>query len=163
MSNLDLHLHLHFALFKHSAGCTAAALELTLLALCTLHRVTSPLTASDVLKPAEQRLGQNDDEMGHQDEDNYWPPLREQLLCTSLEVLSLHNLPKPGEGRPRFAGSRARCHTYVPELSGAAAIPADSEPSCPSVTVSLHPIGGASRPVASTRAIVVSGDAWLPH
>jgi hypothetical protein len=94
MSNLDLHLHLHFALFKHSAGCTAAALELTLLALCTLHRVTSPLTASDVLKPAEQRLGQNDDEMGHQDEDNYWPPLREQLLCTSLEVLSLHNLPK---------------------------------------------------------------------
>jgi len=116
MSNLDLHLHLHFALFKHSAGY--------------------------VLKPAEQRLGQNDDEMGHQDEDNYWPPLREQLLCTSLEVLSLHNLPKPGEGRPRFAGSRARCHTYVPELSGAAAIPADSEPSCPSVTVSLHPIGG---------------------
>ena len=68
MSNLDLHLQLHFALFKHSGGY--------------------------VLKPAEQRVVQDHDEMGHHDEDNYWPPLREQLLCTSIDVLSLHSLPK---------------------------------------------------------------------
>lgn len=57
----------------------------------------------------------------------------------SQEVLSLHNLPKRGEHRPRRLGP---CHAHAPALSGTRAPPGRDEPSSPAVSLSLHPIGG---------------------
>ena len=67
MSNPDVSVQLHFALFKGACGF--------------------------VLKPPEMRvptiaIG------ARQHEDMYWPPPREELYRTTLEVLSLHNCPK---------------------------------------------------------------------
>eukprot|EP00966_Prymnesium_polylepis_P117077 2705278-Prymnesium_polylepis.1 len=48
-----------------------------------------------------------------------------------------------GEQRPRYDGSREQCHTFVKELSGRGwVLPNDSDPSSPSIGVSLHPVGG---------------------
>jgi hypothetical protein len=47
-----------------------------------------------------------------------------------------------GEQRPHYDGRRVACHRYHPELSGAAAPPANLPPSTPAIVVSLHPIGG---------------------
>jgi hypothetical protein len=57
MSNVDLPLTLHFALFNGSGGFT--------------------------LKPQEMRI-----------EGTFWPPSRVQLVRTTVDILSLHNLPK---------------------------------------------------------------------
>jgi len=74
--------------------------------------------------------------------DPYWPPPRENLHRTSIEVLSLHNLPKRREVRPRLDGSRGMCHCFHPELSGGNAPPDKLDASWPSLSISLHPIGG---------------------
>jgi len=71
-----------------------------------------------------------------------WPLPCETLHRTSIEMLSLHNLPKRSEQRPRFEGSRGACHTFHPELSGKIVPPDNLDPTCPALTVSLHPIGG---------------------
>jgi len=76
------------------------------------------------------------------DQTAFWPPLRERLHLTIIEIISLHNLPKRGEQRPRYAGRHAACHNYHRELSGFATPPDNGEPSHPRVTLSLHPIGG---------------------
>ena len=76
------------------------------------------------------------------DDDDYWPPPREALHRTTIETISLHNLPKRTERRPRFDGSRGACHKHHPELSGAAAPPDQHKQSSPALTLSLHPIGG---------------------
>jgi|EP00966_Prymnesium_polylepis_P213215 hypothetical protein len=47
-----------------------------------------------------------------------------------------------GELRPKFDGAHAKCHTYRPELSGGTAPPNKLEQSAPSLTVSLHAVGG---------------------
>ena len=53
-----------------------------------------------------------------------WPPVRATLKLTTIELLSLHGLPKRGERRPRLLeGRRAACHAFAPELSGAGAPP----------------------------------------
>eukprot|EP00966_Prymnesium_polylepis_P329241 7384978-Prymnesium_polylepis.1 len=80
---------------------------------------------------------ENDDQLY-----SYWPPPHDVLHCVSVEVLSLHNLPKKGEMRPRYSGSREACHRYHPELSGVTVPPNDRTPSAPSLSLSLHPIGG---------------------
>ena len=76
------------------------------------------------------------------DDDDYWPPARETLHRMTIDVLSLHNLPKRRERRPRYDGSRGACHNYHPELSGNPAPPDNLKPSTPELTLSLHPIGG---------------------
>jgi len=114
MSNNDLPIHLHFALFNGSGGY--------------------------VLKPPKMRPAADESEA--RDDDDFWPPPCERLPRTSMEILSLHMLPKRGEARPRFSGSRAACHRYEPELSGASIPPDGREPSAPEIWVSLHPVGG---------------------
>ncbi|KAL1499340.1 hypothetical protein AB1Y20_011547 [Prymnesium parvum] len=114
MSNNDLPVQLHFALFNGTGGY--------------------------VLKPEEMLRTRPKDE--NDDEKALWPPPREELHRTTLELLSLHILPKRGEQRPRFDGSHAACHQYAPELSGKCTPPANAEPSCPEITASVHPIGG---------------------
>eukprot|EP00966_Prymnesium_polylepis_P153892 3553549-Prymnesium_polylepis.2 len=99
--------------------------------------------------------------------DSYWPPPRRKLHSTKLDLLTLHNFrsravsslgfdPRPShlrpidrcsnlcaaERRPRLIGSRAACHAFAPELSGAPALPTSEPPSSLVITVSLHAIGG---------------------
>jgi len=123
-SDSDLSVQLHFALFNGHGGF--------------------------VLKPKEMRLGfsrhtstedsTQDDK--HFDDDCGWPPPRKHLQCVTLQIASLHSLPRRGERRPRFDGTRRACHLYHPELSGVSAPPNGLNPSNPSFSVSLHPIGG---------------------
>jgi len=75
-------------------------------------------------------------------EDDFWPPPRETLHRTTLNIISIHNLPKRRERRPRFDGRRGKCHRYHPQLSGTPAPPDTTEPSKPVITITLHPIGG---------------------
>jgi len=125
MSNCDLAVHLHFALFDGTAGY--------------------------LLKPPEMMIAADDrcsrssnSEVSHEagSEDAFWPPPRQSLLCVSMDVISLHNLPKRGERRPRYNGSHGACHKYHPELSGTSSPPDRMNLSSPNLTVSLHPIGG---------------------
>jgi len=106
MSNVDLPLTLHFALFNGSGGFT--------------------------LKPQEMRI-----------EGTFWPPSRVQLVRTTVDILSLHNLPKRGERRPSLEGSRGACHKHhEQELSGTSSPPNLVGPSSPAITLAIHPIGG---------------------
>jgi len=75
-------------------------------------------------------------------DEHFWTPPRERLQRTALEVVSLHNLPKRAEARPRYSGSRRECHAFHPELSGSPSPPDNHGPSSPSIKLSLHSIGG---------------------
>jgi len=122
MSKVDLPVMLHFALFNGSVG----------------YLLKPPEMRADAHRPTGEE-GQEE----ATDADAYWPPPREKLQCISIEVLSLHNLPKRGEVRPSYCGSRSACHSFVSELSGAPAPPPRaSDPSQPVITLELHPIGG---------------------
>jgi len=113
MCNVDLPVQLHFALFNASAGF--------------------------ILKPPEMRTADDgDDDL----EEVSWPPPRAQLVCTTVDILSLHKLPKRGERRPSFDGRCGEAHKYHPELSGTPAPPSLEAPSSPAITLALHPIGG---------------------
>jgi hypothetical protein len=65
MSNNDLAVHLHFALFNGSKGF--------------------------VLKPTGMLGGLFD---ASDSSDDYWPPPCDHLHIASLDIISLHNLPK---------------------------------------------------------------------
>ena len=72
-----------------------------------------------------------------------WPPPREKLCRATIRIISLHNLPKRGELRPKVQGSREACHKFAPKLTTTQHAPPDSgELSCPSVSLALHAIGG---------------------
>jgi|EP00966_Prymnesium_polylepis_P227566 phosphatidylinositol phospholipase C, delta len=120
MTNVDLAVHLHFALFHGSGGY--------------------------VLKPPGMRAGATDAATGQgwiHDESIYWPPPCDRLKRVTIDFLSLHNCTKRGEHRPKLDGSRGRCHDWAPELSGSAVRPrAAVLPSSPGITLSLHPVGG---------------------
>ena len=60
-----------------------------------------------VLKPLGMRISEPD-----------WPPASLTLTRVTLEILSLHGLPRPTESRPCLEGRHARCHQYAPQLSG---------------------------------------------
>mmetsp|Transcript_42418 Transcript_42418/g.124226 ORF Transcript_42418/g.124226 Transcript_42418/m.124226 type:complete len:771 (+) Transcript_42418:1-2313(+) len=96
--------------------------------------------------PSQQQNEQqqsNQQQNGQQLNDlQSWPPLREQLQRISIDLLSLHQLPKRGEQRPRYDGTRGECHKYHRELSGFFMAPDNTDASCPSVTLAVHPIGG---------------------
>mmetsp|Transcript_35783 Transcript_35783/g.94010 ORF Transcript_35783/g.94010 Transcript_35783/m.94010 type:complete len:182 (-) Transcript_35783:1326-1871(-) len=96
------------------------------------------------LKSEENPQPRNGDEIAETDhnDDAFWPPPRDTLHRTTFALLSLHNLPKRCERRPRFDGSRGACHGYAPELSGASTPPNDVAHYSPCLTLSLHPIGG---------------------
>eukprot|EP00966_Prymnesium_polylepis_P236939 5479751-Prymnesium_polylepis.3 len=68
MSNNDLPLHLHFALFNGSNGF--------------------------VLKPREMLTNSEPGVRDINEADVFWPPPRKQLHCASFDLLSLHQLPK---------------------------------------------------------------------
>jgi len=112
MSNNDLPVQLHYALFKGSGGY--------------------------VLKPAEMRVEQ----LGEQEDAVRWPPARVKLHHATIHVLSLHNLPKRGEQRPRYSGSRGACHQYARQLSGSFAPPNGQDLSSPGLQMAVHSIGG---------------------
>jgi len=121
---LDLPAHLHFALFAGSDGF--------------------------VLKPPEMLVARRDPSGGSFDEpaseidpdNNYWPPAREHLICTSLDLLSLHNLPKRGETRPDLSDAH---HKYCrSELSGVPRPPKATGGRAVRLSLTLHPIGGFS-------------------
>jgi len=127
-SDVDIAVQLHFALFRGSKGF-----------------VLKPLEMREVADEAES-VG----DVGAQahDSDAFWPPPRELLQRVTLEVLSLHNLPKRGEERPRYngiyKGRGGTCHEYHPELSGKPRPPPPDhgEPSALGLNISVHPIGG---------------------
>jgi len=80
---------------------------------------------------------------GDPDDTESWPPPRARISRTTIAVLSLHNLPKKRERRPRYDGSREASHSFHPELSGTTAPPDNSpDPSLPGLVFSLHAIGG---------------------
>mmetsp|Transcript_10776 Transcript_10776/g.28272 ORF Transcript_10776/g.28272 Transcript_10776/m.28272 type:complete len:609 (+) Transcript_10776:1-1827(+) len=126
MSNVDLALHLHYALFDGSGGY--------------------------VLKPSEMRAVSTEEAVdadcianrdGLDGDAGYWPPSREQLHRTTVDIISLHNLPKRAEARPRFRGSRGACHEHEPVLSGRLVPPTYAQdPSSPQVFFFVHTIGG---------------------
>ena len=72
-----------------------------------------------------------------------WPPPRERLCRATIRIISLHNLPKRGELRPKVQGSREACHKFAPKLTTTQhAAPHSGDLSCPSVSLALHTIGG---------------------
>lgn len=138
MCNNDTPVELHFALFHGSRGFLLKPPEMRLPASSLpsaghkgigLGKASSSAAVAD---PGEHATGSNDD-------DAFWPPPREKLHRTTVQVVSLHNLPKRGEHRPHRAGE---CHKYIPELSGTFAPPNCTESSSPALKLSLLPVGG---------------------
>jgi len=132
MSNTDLAVQLHFALFRGSNGFVLKPLAMR-------ENLAAPNEAqvrdSFVLGSGQRQAGQLT--------DYFWPSPCDILHRTNIRVVSLHNLPKRGEERPRYDGSRSAAHKYHPELSGMSVPPNDRAPSSPSITLSLHQIGGS--------------------
>eukprot|EP00966_Prymnesium_polylepis_P294180 6794283-Prymnesium_polylepis.1 len=96
---------------------------------------------SSVTSSSSIRRGSEDGAAAETNE-SYWPPPCGLLTLFRVDVLSLHQLPKRGELRPRYDGTRGQCHKFVSELSGCSATPNDTDPSSPKITFKLHPIGG---------------------
>ena len=147
-SDADLAVTLHFALFDGSDGFVLKPPEMRVTARDAQNDSFVPQTSC--VSDEWRTLLRNNTEHGSGtprslavvDDDTYWPPPSERLSRTSIAVLSLHNLPKRNEHRPRFDGSRAACHKYHPELSGSPSPPDNLDPSSPVITLALHPIGG---------------------
>lgn len=129
MSNVDVAIHLHFALFNGSSGFVLKPSEM---------RGGSKETASTLAFSAQDSA----EEAATNDEDRYWPYTRDWLHRTTVVLHSLHNLPKRRELRPRYDGSRGACHSFIPQLSGRAAPPNDLEPASSTFKIELHAIGG---------------------
>mmetsp|Transcript_63635 Transcript_63635/g.189749 ORF Transcript_63635/g.189749 Transcript_63635/m.189749 type:complete len:299 (+) Transcript_63635:1-897(+) len=122
MTNVDIPAQLHYALFNGSGGFVLKPLEM----------LGGGLQAEGKEQPAQTCR-----------DDDYWPPRRLTVQRATVQALSLHNLPKRGEQRPRYDGRRGACHKYAPGLSGEAASPhLSTDSSSPSIKASLHPIGG---------------------
>lgn len=123
MSNNDLAVQIHYAMFKGAGGY-----------------VLKPPEMRTALESGRSSTRSEGEQLNR--EDAYWPPVRESLQCTTIEIFSLHQLPKRSEQRPRYDGSRGGCHKYHIELSGSSAPPDNQTPSCPGLTLSVHPVGG---------------------
>jgi len=149
MSNVDLPVALHFALFKGSGGFVLKPLEMcdsqtTISSRSSQKQLTSRI--SEAARPKGwdmlRQLASVSDSSADEDIELEWPPARLKLHRTDIKILSLHNLPKRKERRPRRDGSRSECHKFHPELTGAAAPPDNLDPSSPKFTIALHPVGG---------------------
>jgi len=161
VSYVDLALQLHFALFDgrgyvlkpvgmRSAQQEAPSAKVRAQSMLPpkqpspemrVEEAKPPLLRSQSLKEPSSSAASNDT-AGASDNTACWPPPREKLHRTTIEIISLHHLPKRREGRPHYNGSRARCHAYHPELSGRSAPPDDRTPSSPALSLLLAPIGG---------------------
>jgi len=125
-------VQLHFALFNGSAGFVLKPAEMN---------APAPIGDTDGSTRSTQETSQSTSDV-----DAYWPPPREWLYRVSIHVLSLHNLPKHGEQRPRLDGRRSAAHRCHPELSGSTTTPNKLETSAPALSMSLHPFGGILSP-----------------
>jgi len=153
-SDTDTAVELHFALFDARGGYVLKPKEMASQPPSMVARAPSVEMASQSpsmqmrsptpsLSRMPSAVGTREEGRDQQpDEDRAWPPHRRFLHCVTLHVISLHNLPKRGERRPHYSGSRSACHDYHPELSGDSAPPSGANPSSPSLSISLHPIGG---------------------
>mmetsp|Transcript_9588 Transcript_9588/g.28380 ORF Transcript_9588/g.28380 Transcript_9588/m.28380 type:complete len:621 (-) Transcript_9588:554-2416(-) len=149
MSNNDVPIQLHFALFNGSPGFILKPLEMRDAPEAALSSsIPEPRTpVGPIARWASERISlERPSTPGHVAEQetrtDYWPPSREHLHCASIRLCSLHGLPKRGEQRPSLVGCRARAHSYHPELSGTSAPPNSLEPTTLAVSLALHPIGG---------------------
>jgi len=136
-ARIDLAMQLHFALFAGSQGFLLKPYDMREPA-----RSGYASDAREEIDAPGRGFGTDHDDEPHRDddiEDRYWPLLREEIHRTTVDVLSMHNLPKRGEQRPV---SRNAAHKYHPELSGASAPPNNQDQSNPCLKLSLHPIGG---------------------
>ena len=133
-NKVDAAVQLHFALFDGSAGFVLKPPEMRRIDAGSLSRASS-MASIEEGEDGEESVNADDD-------DDYWPPARKQLHRTTIEVISLHNLTKRGEQRPRFDTANGSCHKYVPELSGASVPPDSSEASEPELTFSIQATGG---------------------
>jgi hypothetical protein len=80
-SNVDTGLMLHYALFKGSGGYVLKPVEMQV--------PPSPVASS----PGGNSRSTAEEEDADDNED-YWPPPRKRLHRTTLEIISLHQLPK---------------------------------------------------------------------
>jgi len=169
---VDLAVLLHFALFSGSGGFVLKPSEMK---PATREYQTSftEISSMETRSPAEHRSSAWDfvrkkalssdrlsgpSALSQSSEDGteagtlesgrmgYWPPPQDWLQRTTFDILSIHNLPKRGEQRPKFNGKRVACHQYHAELSGKAVPPDNRDPSAPALSFSVHPIGGARPP-----------------
>jgi len=177
MSNNDIPLQLHFALFKGSDGFVlkpsemlSAPMEADWTKAPILAKVASDAfitekssrasrgwkvvrrEAATLVRQSHKGLG---DEKAYQSKEAFWPPPHEKLNRTTIEAISMHNMPKRGERRPRFDGKRGACHEHATELSGGFSLPDKRELSNPLVKLSLHPVGGFC---AISKALPLSQD-----
>eukprot|EP00966_Prymnesium_polylepis_P228132 5279452-Prymnesium_polylepis.1 len=105
MSQIDLPAQLHFALFNGSNGFVHKPPEMC--ARVAGERVESPPDMEgEVGRRSSCSIGQrsshstdaNAPKISLPPSDAYWPPPRETVHQTTVEVLSLHMLPKVGRG-----------------------------------------------------------------
>jgi len=166
-SDVDLAVTLHFALFNGSDGFVVKPPEMRGVwrdsesrrsssscgASCAENETSSRGTsrkdgsaASKTSSPnscvASSSRRSSEQLVQEPSDDRFWPPPREMLFRASVQILALCNLPKRGEKRPSYEGSRASAHKYHPELSGGHSPPKKVGPSSPVITFSLHAIGG---------------------
>eukprot|EP00966_Prymnesium_polylepis_P295301 6819220-Prymnesium_polylepis.1 len=120
MSNNDAPLQLHFALFKGAAGYVLKPDEMCVHADDGEAGVR-PTAAS--MSPTETSPARQSIPRVVSGRAVRWPPPREVLHRTTIEILSLHRCPKRGEQRPCFSGSREACHAFASELSGSPSLP----------------------------------------
>jgi len=171
MSNNDNAVQLHFTLFHGSGGyvlkpplmrsvksppacrasdtqtCASAEAEGSFNSKsgaaggCSQFRLESSASSRDEDAPPTSRDEESLDDRSAEDDD-YWPLPCDTLDRTTVEIISLHNLPKRSEQRPRLDGSLWQCHKYAPELTGPMVGPDNLEPSRPLLSVHVHAIGG---------------------
>mmetsp|Transcript_86037 Transcript_86037/g.257812 ORF Transcript_86037/g.257812 Transcript_86037/m.257812 type:complete len:1403 (-) Transcript_86037:178-4386(-) len=141
-SDVDLAVQVHFALFNGSGGFVLKPSEMCdtkpAAEACASEGRTSTVSGGQSPQRAEAIARKAETPQS----DEYWPSRSEDIQRTTLEIFSLHNIPKRGERRPHYAGSRSSCHRFHPELSGERVPPDNTYPSTPSLKISLHPIGG---------------------
>mmetsp|Transcript_74504 Transcript_74504/g.205372 ORF Transcript_74504/g.205372 Transcript_74504/m.205372 type:complete len:583 (+) Transcript_74504:981-2729(+) len=139
-SDADLAVQLHFALFSGHAGFVLKPREMR----DSCSRGDSSAAAGGdavaLLARLSNVLGSSSSQDLLEDSDSIdWPPLRDELQRTTVNLLSLHTCPKRTERRPRLTDA---CHRYHPELSGSVAPPDSGIPSSPRLQLSIHAIGG---------------------
>ena len=98
MSNVDVPLQLHYALFKGCSGYVLKPPEMlgapptVIEAGSTRSSSDAYLNLSGIFTRAVRGTGL--DEHSYDPELAYWPPPRKTLRCITLDLFSLHNLPK---------------------------------------------------------------------
>jgi len=132
MSNVDLGLQMHFALFNGTPGYLLKPPAM----------ITGVFPRSNGRDSRSTEVGEEDTGFNLHNLDDFWPPPRESLYCATIEIHSLFCCPKDGEQRLCYEGRRSAAHKYHPELSGSVSPPDNSDSSSPVITWSLHTIGG---------------------